>query len=415
MNKKSDTSLPVPPWVCATAADLEGLDFEAPIVGEISADCHELCDLFHDAVQKADDSKQLVDTPAARIFTTLSAVTGLHFRPDDRNEPFGPMWVFADGRRSAVLSDFRGHLDLLGAMAERAINPVLCARLADVCWVLDRKRGGLATIAISAYADIVQKTDLGELQYRFATDKGALQPKARDYLLRALQIGRATGWDKPETMTARNLADFLRKKAIAKQLLFPIDWFCDLDLDFTISDPVSIGGSIEKVLSAVPEGADMHIIVALWRLSARAYHLGKKEDDKNRCLFEAVECLVAEAEAKQGSAMLASHFLSSAIAQLHGIPGKKERRTQLLHKLGDIQSRIPEEMSTFSQEIDLREITEKIQEVAGRGTLLDKLFVFVALANSPNPDQLISDAKEAIKKTHSHRCLVHRIMIVRAR
>ena len=47
------------------------------------------------------------------------------------------------------------------------------------------------------------------------------------------------------------------------------------------------------------------------------------------------------------SAMLASSMLSEAIAELHGIPGKKDRRRELRTGLIDIQAGISEEMSSF--------------------------------------------------------------------
>jgi len=322
----------------------------------------------------------------------------MHFKPQQRNEPFGPMVVFADGRRSAIPSDFRGHVDLLAAMAERATNPVLRARLSDVCWLLDQKRGKLALAALVAYTDIVQKTADGELKYRFATEGGALQHEARDYLRRALQIGRAIGWDKPETIAARNLVKGLTEQALANGALVPIHWFSELDLEYGVSNPAEVGASLDRVLAAVPGGSDSHNAIDLWRLAARAYHLAKRDDDKNRCLAEAAETLIAEAEANQGSAMLASHLLGTAIAQLHGIPAKKDRRAALRHKLIDIQARVPEEMSVFSQELDLREIAEKVQAAVSGVSLLDKLFVFVALASSPDPKKLADEAREAIRK-----------------
>jgi hypothetical protein len=134
---QSDTPPPVPPWVRATAEDIAGLDVEAPLNGTTSADCNELSDLYRAAATSSDGSAE-PDTPAVRAFVMLSAVTGMHFKPEERNEPFGPMVVFADGRRSAVPSDFRSHVDLLADMAERASHPVLRARLSDVCWLLDR-------------------------------------------------------------------------------------------------------------------------------------------------------------------------------------------------------------------------------------------------------------------------------------
>jgi hypothetical protein len=103
-----------PPWLRATAADLRDLDFESPIAGSTSADTSELSDQFQAAVQPADKTAQPPDTPTTRVLILLSAVTGMHFKPEERHEPFGPMFTFTDGRRSAIPSDFReGHVDLL--------------------------------------------------------------------------------------------------------------------------------------------------------------------------------------------------------------------------------------------------------------------------------------------------------------
>lgn len=388
----------VTPWLRATSEDLASVDFEAPLDGATTADCHELSDLYRAAIQPSDGSTDSVDTPTSRVFTMLSAVAGMHFKPQERNEPFGPMVAFADGHRSAIPSDFRSHVDLLADMAERASNPVLRARLSDVCWLLDRKRGNLAIGAIAAYTDIVHKTDSNELKYRFETEGGALQHDARDYLRRALQIGRAVGWEKPETIATRELVKRLREQALEKGALVPIHWFSDLDLDFAVSNPEEIGKGLDAVLAAVPSDASSHNVIDLWRLAARAYHFAKKDDDKHRCLAEAAEALVAEAQSKQSSAMVASHFLSAAIAQLHGIPGRKDRRTALRHQLIDLQARVPEELSVFSQELDLKEIAEKVQQVIGDVCLLDKLFIFAALEVSPDPVKLASDAVETIKK-----------------
>jgi hypothetical protein len=337
------------PWARTTPMDLLELDFEAPIAGSLTADPQELRELFWAAVEPADGSARPGEAAAIRVFTMLAGITSMHLDSNERNEPFRPMMILADGHRSANLSDFRAHVGILADLAERATNPVLRARLADACWVLDRKRGKLASAAISAYVDIIQKTDWGALNYRFPTGVGALQHETCDLLRRAWYIGRAIRWDKPETIAARELGANLCKRAVEKRALVPILWFCNLDLDFSVSEPADLGAGLDKVLADPPSNADLHLMVSLWRLAARAYHLAKMDDDKNRCLCEAAERLAAESIARQNSALLASHFLSSAIAQLHGIPGKKDRRTELCHKLVDIQARVPEELSVFSQ------------------------------------------------------------------
>ena len=49
---------------------------------------------------------------------------------------------------------------------------------------------------------------------------------------------------------------------------------------------------------------------------------------------------------QQPSAMLGAQFLAEAIAELHGVPGKKDRRKELNHLLIDVQANISEESNT---------------------------------------------------------------------
>jgi hypothetical protein len=154
--RPSDASPFMPVWLRATAEDVASVDFEAPLAGAMTANTDELSGLYREAALEPDGgalgprdgSTEPPDTPAIRVFTLLSAVTGMHFKPEERNEPFGPMLVLADGIRSAIPADFRGHVAILAAMAELAANPVLRARLCDVCRLLDRKRGDLALAAL---------------------------------------------------------------------------------------------------------------------------------------------------------------------------------------------------------------------------------------------------------------------------
>ena len=388
-------------WQKATLDDLRDFDFEEPITNSTAADADELGDLFRKAIDRPNGADEPTNTPANRVSLMLSAIAGMHFKPDDRNEPFGPMAVWADGRRTAIPEDFRELVDVLAHMAERAKNPVLRARLSDLCWLLDRKRWQLGTTAISAYVEIVQKVDAGELAFRFEKEGGALQHEARDYLRRALQIGRAIGWDRAETIAARDWVSQLRRRAIDRSALIQVHWFSELDLDFGVSDPSDVATGIEQVLDGVATEGGSHIVLELRRLAARAYHEAKDSESENRCRAQAAECLVAEAEqafTKQGSAMLASHHLSAAIAELHGIPAKRERRTELRHRLIDIQAQVPDELSAFSQEIDLREIIGQVEKDMQRPCLLDMFFAFAALTRSPEPEELIQAAVTSIRE-----------------
>jgi hypothetical protein len=379
-------------WLSASIGDLSGLDFEAPIAESKSADSQELGSIFRAA---AGDTE---DTPAARVFRMASAAAGMMFKPKDRNEPFGAMIVFADGRRSPIPADFCGLPEaVLAALAEAAKHPTLKARLADLCWVLDRKKGKLASAAVAAYVEIVKQADIDLLAFRLDEESGALKHEARNLLKRALQISRAIGWDKPEAVAARDMATILRARAIQTGNSAAASWFSDLDLEFGISDPAVVGHELERLIGGLPPNADGHNIVSLWRLCARAFHYAKADNDKHRAQSAAAEQFVLMAD-KQPMAALAATFLSDAITELHGVPDKKERRKELRHRLVDVQAGIIDELSSFSYPLEVEDIAKAIEQAFSRPGLRDKLFVFAMFDQSPDPEQLAEEASRSIRE-----------------
>lgn len=387
-----------PPWLRASVTDLDSLDFEAPIASAQSADSNELGDLYRAAVGST-DANATPDTPSSRIFTMLAAVMGMHLRAQEPNEPFGAMIVFSDGRRTAAPSDFLGApIDVLAQMAERAKHPVLKARLADVCWLLDRKRGPLGTMAIAAYVEIVKQVDTGVFKFRYDNkEPGALKHEARDLLRRALSIGRGLSLGKGEPSAARQVVTDLRSQSFEKQLPIPALWFGHLDLDFAVSDPGEIGKRVESLIAVLPSKTDGHTVVNLWRLARRAYHSAKNDQDKHRSQSEAAEQLARMAE-QQPLAMLASSLLTEAITELHSVPGKKDRRKELRHRLVDVQAGIADEISSFTHTTNIEEIAKGVQQHMRRPSLREKLFAFAALSNSPDPAELATQAAESIRE-----------------
>ncbi len=388
----------VPVWLRASADDAASVDIENPLVGLTETDCHAYSDIFGKSADEIEKQSGGADTPVSLVYRMLSAVTQMYFKPKESQEPFGPMMAMADGRRTAAPADFRTQVETLAILAERAVNPVLKARLSDLCWLLERRRAKQGFAAVTAYTETVRKMGAGELKHRFLEDKGALHHDGRDALLRALYIGHALGDDKPETTAARDLAKYLRKKCLSDGTPVEVHRFSRLDLDYGTSDPSEIGTDIESVIVKAKAGGDSHAVVDLWRLASRAYGIAKIEEERNRCLNEAAEALVAQAEAAQGSAMLAVHFLSQAIVQLGRVPGKKERRTELRHRLVTLQEDTLDELSSFSHEMDLTDLAKDIRDQFSKGNLLDKLFLFASLSRSPNPTNLREDAIKSISK-----------------
>jgi hypothetical protein len=395
---ESDGPQGQPVWLRASLADLANLDFEAPIIGSQSADSNELGQRFRAAAESAATDGR-PEMPALRVFSMLAAVAGMHLKAQDPNEPFGPMVVWAEGRRSAALDDFRGEpVEVLARMAACAKHPVLRARLADVCWLLDRKRAQLGKVAISAYVEVVEQVDGGALKFSLDDEPGALQFEARDLLRRALSIARTMGLDQIAASAPRAIVADLRARSLESRLPVPTLWFSHLDLDFGVSDPGEVGKGVESLIAALPERTDGHAIVNLWRLASRAFHFAKTDGDQHHSQSEAAEQLVRMA-AQQPMAMVGASMLAEAIAELHGVPGKKDRRKELRHRLVDVQAGIAEEMSPFRLPIDFEEIVRQVeQHMQQHPSLRDKLFVFAALERSPDPAGLADAAVKSIRE-----------------
>lgn len=380
-----------PPWLTATAEDFSATKIELPIRESRSAYCNDFDSLYHKAAEEAQTAGL---ASGQRAYAMLAAVTSFHFKPRDAREPFGPLMAMRD-RRSPIPGDFRGVPGAsLYSVLPRLTNPVLGARVADTCWLVDRSRSEAAVAAINAYVEIVARARSGELRFH-DEEKGALSYEAINYLRRALQIGQKIGVDKEPTQNARKLVTELRQEAASKGV--SVRALSELDLDFGISEPQAVARDIERAIAAAAGPADYLRISALWNLAARAFHYAKLADDANRCRTEAAECLVTLGEANP-SAMAKSHWLGMAIAEYQGIPGKRERRTELRHKLIDAQAGIREEMMPISHETDIREIVESTEKAFAEGTLMRKLRLFASLARSADPAELREQAIKLIQR-----------------
>jgi hypothetical protein len=321
----------------------------------------------------------------------------MYFKPDDFNEPFGPMLVLANGARSAIPSDFRDHIDILETMALRASNVVLKARLCDLVWLLDRKRAALGVNAVNAYAEVVRMSERGDLKFAYGPDDARFHHETHEYLLRALGIARSLGWTKPESIAVQQLLVEIRKRAVEARSPLAVEWFCGLDLRAQVSNPTDVATDLESVLANMGTENDHHFVAELWHLTSRAYHLAKRDEDKHRCQIAAAETMVAQADLTV-PAMLKAQFIGNAIAALHGVPGARERRIALRHRLIDVQAGIPDEMTTFTQEIDVGELAEKIRNKLMPLSLIDSLFIFAVLEGSPDPSELRAEALVNIRK-----------------
>lgn len=380
-------------WARTTVGDIEVCDIDAPLGELTAADPAVLAEAYQQAAIDADKAEA---GPLGQVYWLLNAATGMYQKDGEVLDPYGAMLVMGD-RRTAILEDFRGPLlDALACAATRTANVVLRARLSDIVWLLDRRRAEAGRAAQTSFVEIAKRLSAGTLAPRFPKEGRLFCHELTAALARALEISRVLGWERPESLEARTALTTVREQALQARSWPDVHKLTILDLKYGVSDPASVAASLEEALRA---SADGHDTAEFWRLAARAHNRAADNDGRNRCLIAASETFVRHAEGlEKTSPMIAAHWLSQGIAQLHGVPGMRDRRKALHHKLVDIQAGIPDEMTHFSHPVDLRAMVEDVERRAGGLGLRDLLFFFAEVERSPNPKKLIDDARASIEK-----------------
>jgi hypothetical protein len=366
-----------PLWLRATAQDFGAVDLNQPIAQSSSVEAYTLSRMFSEAGKALEGLQR---GPEERVYAMLGAVCSFHFRPENRDDPFGPMARFSD-HRTAVPEDFRGApVEVLANSIERIENPAVRARVADMVWLLERKRVAAGWHAVEGYADTVRSVKGGRRTFR-VEGGGVHDFEVAEHLRRGMQIARALGWDEEKSVALRQLVSSLRVDAVARNLAGSFRRLATLDLDYRISAATTIADEAELLADA---SSDQHVRYDLLHIAARAHRAGKDQPAAERLLLQAAECLVAISQADPGSGMFEAHWLERAISEMQNVPGTKDRRRELKHRLVDAQSRIIDEMNHFSHSEDISaEVAAAKEAVAGKPLIL-ALRALSRLSHAPN-------------------------------
>lgn len=117
-----------------------------------------------------------------RALMLLARICSLQLNPDNKRAPFQPEWKASDGRRRFIPEDLlTDEVASLSELAGGVTYPLLKARLADIVWLRDRRRGiAFAHMAIDIYCSLPLDDDNWLLS-------------ARDGWRRALQLAKGIG------------------------------------------------------------------------------------------------------------------------------------------------------------------------------------------------------------------------------
>ena len=378
--------------------------FEAPIRDSNNVDCCTLADLYQTAAAK---QKETGNESSARVFEFLAAVTNIHFKPNDRAEPYGPLFVM-NGKRSIIPADLMGkQSDTLSELVPDVQNPGLQARLADIVWINDRALPSMAQLAVGAYCEAVQLVFDGKAEF-FNGDQFASGVDGCDMLLRACQIARATGWKDPEASRLKELILTIVANVLNRDNSVHFERIGEICLQFGIGDSVEIARKAEAW--ALSNGMHPQLSRDLLKLAASAYRWSGDDQGSDRCLVASAECLVTMAETAGGRGMVAASRLTDAIAELRRLSNTRIRRRELETALLEAQSGIRDEMGKVSTEVDLTGlVTDARRRVAGM-SLSQALGGFATLEKPPDPVSLHKVAQEQANESPLSSIMPHQIV-----
>ncbi|WP_340588067.1 DUF7380 domain-containing protein [Erythrobacter alti] len=346
---------------------------------------------------EADKKDEAGDIAGARALRLLAAISNFHFRPGDKAEPFSNALSFADGSRTLVGSDFdEKDVDVLGAVAEKLEPLALKVRICDLVWTRDKSRQNFARIAIDGYTKLVEQLKDGIAILRFERSS-VTSVSVQNFLERAINIARSTGWDRPENDKLREALLSALEGALDEGGM-AIARFGNLGLDYGVDGTVEALGDLNSRAETLCANKEFHQAIALQELSNRIAARTNEGAIPTSGHLALAKIYESQADAAGSSAFLQTHALQQAIDALHGARGVKDERQRLHERLKDSQLHFADEMQSISHSMDISDEVQRMLEPYKSLDLLDALR-HLALTEMPKaPDEMYARAKEEAEK-----------------
>jgi len=377
--------------------DFISLDFETLLPDAMKVDPRDLCNQYSRLAREA-EAKQ--EHRLARVFFVLSSVCGIHLKPEDRAEPWGPMAIF-DNQRSAIPSDFKGEQSLAFVdILDKIKNPGLRARLADIAWTNDRKSAGhAASVATAAYKESADGLLCGV--FRPYLNEGRASFEALKNVQRAFAIAQAT--TKKDAKGRVLFSDELKATAlnlytIAKNTkeYVVFQHTAELALQYGLIEPGIIAKDCEELAATKTDGEYSLPIKSLWKLAARLHRNAANKAAEQRCLFAAVQQTL-EMRKQVSSAGAEAHWVHQALLELRHVEGQEDLEDNLVVELRHLQRTSTKEMGTFSIPLEVEELREKVEEVFQGLSFSDAMRQFGLVAKSTPIEDLKKFAHEQLR------------------
>ena len=330
------------------------------------------------------------EIPKAAALDFLAKICSMMLEPDDRAEPFKPMMATSTGRTTLSEDLTTADIDLLAGYARTVAHPLLRARLADLVWLRDRRRGvAFAHMAIEAY----RKPPIdGEDQSR-----EVLKCRQRAIQL-ALSTGKGGGALAAE-VAGELLGTFWKAVEIDDQAA-ALRYIRPLQVEGLARDEArQIAEALEAIARRQLQAGDP--FSSLLFAEAAAVWFGRGRNDERRA---AAQLLVAESWVVQGhtdgSGITLHHCYTKAIDAYGRVSTRYREQFGAADAIAQLRAKLPAagldmlgQMKTVSHSFD---ISDLVREAVGKVQGLpptEALFAFCRIAPWPSVAALRAEAE----------------------
>lgn len=350
--------------------------------------------------QKLSDDELKLTKNDKEILPLLKDISSMMLTPKSNNEPFQPILVMADGRRSAMPCDLSlNDLNILSTILTKISHNDLKARISDLLWLCSKPRNPKhARIAIDCYIceEISPETWYGQ------KEKVLERAYKLAYLLKdAERMSKIEGLVKEAFYSDDegfqgliiSIARLIDKLNLLK------DYFPDIAL------------RLEKIGEQLISEQDFQSAIQFFELSAKKYKQAKDEPKSIFMLFKAAECYASDAEHKynagKGSRLISNTLFEEAIHAYRKIPAKfreqysvDDKISALRHNLSDAGKNTLEEMGVINTPIDNADELIALSEgcVSGEKSLYGALVHLSGLVGLSKYEELKANEKEGMSK-----------------
>jgi hypothetical protein len=340
----------------------------------------------------AEEAKARGEMPAYRGFVLFQRLSSLHMRPADAAQTWHPRSQGIDGR-SYMPSDFRGDQNtVLASIVPSIVHPALRAQIADVVWYNDRKQQEAASLAISAYCEIISLRLSGAYSSRSNTNNPGLMDLA-DYLHRVLQINALTQKRGHFPALLSKVFNLLYERVLETGQHVVWTKIADVATSYRLAEWSRITTDAEKLIREAGHEDYPEAIKLICEIAVRGFDALKEPERKKICQAALTDQTLKMREQVQGASAKA-YWTRKSIGELRAAGGFRDRVKELLRELRELQVEALDEHGQFSVPLDLEDERSGTIEFFKGLTLPDILREFAVYTLPPSKTELHRQANE---------------------